>query len=139
MRRAIVLALALVSGAALTLARQEPVQEGTWIGTRIRANRNTQQTQRISLEIKKVPDPHSAWRPAGATILSVTLVIPKVRLQVSDFRLEQDRLSFTYREETPSRCQLTRQADGSYEGDCVGDGETRGAFRITLTPPKSAS
>ncbi len=143
MKRAAVFASAsvvLMWCLASTLQGQE-LQEGTWSGTRARLGAQgggNVRPQRISIEIAKAPDPHSAWRPEKRQVLTVTLIAQQERFQVSDFRIEPESLSFSYREETQVTCRLERQTDGAYHGNCFGDGGG-GRFRVTLSPPKGSS
>lgn len=139
MKRAAIFAsitIVLLWGSSSMLQGQE-LEEGTWSGTRVRISPrgNNPQNQRISLEVARIPDPHSAWRPGIGRVLTATLVVPQGRFQVSDLRLQNELLSFSYRQETEVTCRLERQPDGTYQGDCLVDGDSR-RFRVTLSPPK---
>lgn len=120
-----------------TLESQE-LSEGTWSGTvvRIGQGQGNPQPQRVSLEVKKSPDPHATWRPGKGDVWNVTFVFQQGRSQATNLRLENGSLSFSHkRGDIQMNCRLDRQPDGAYQGQCVGDGDAR-RFRITLTPPK---
>jgi hypothetical protein len=130
--------LLLLLGLSPALQGQEP-QEGTWTGTRVRlGGRNNPNPQRISMEIAKTADPHSAWRPEKRQLLNATFIAGQGKYQVSDLRVAKEGLSFSYREEIVVTCRLEGQPDGAYQGECVGDGDGR-RFRVTLNPPKASS
>ena len=133
-------AIALVWVLSSALQAQE-LQEGTWTGTLVRAPRaggNNPQPQRVSLEVKKIPDPLWRWRPGRGEVLEVVFVVPQRRAPVTDLVIGKASLSFSHqREDIQVNCRLDLQPDGAYEGDCVGDGDAR-TFRLTLTPPKAA-
>jgi hypothetical protein len=138
MNRALVMALALV---ASTVAAAQPLQEGTWGGTlsRFNANNPRPQRQKFALEIKKGADPHWAWRPGSGETWMATVIHQQGRSQAMDLRLDADALSFAYRrEDSLMTCRLTRQTDGTFEGDCVGDANAS-LFRLSLTAPKPAT
>lgn len=138
-RSTLVIATLCICLAAAGVAAQD-LQIGTWTGTilRLRASGNQNpQPQRVSLEVKTVPDPHSSWRPGRGELLDIVFVGPgnQGRNPVADFS-DKASLSFSYRrEDTVTKCRLDRQPDGSYEGQCVGEEDGR-RFRITLNPPK---
>lgn len=129
--------LVAVSGllAATGLSAQER-QEGTWTGTHQRTDGNNRPVQKISIEIKKSPDPHWAWRQGAADVWSVTLVGPPVgRAQVGDLRIEAGAMSFYYmRQDLRYDCRLQQQPTDAFTGRCVADG-TNQIFNITLNPP----
>ena len=131
----------LIVCACPALLQGQGVQEGTWSGTRVRVARaggGNQQPQRVSIEIKKAPDPHSAWRPEKRDVLNITFIVGQGRSQIGEFRLETESLSFSYRYEVQVTCRLDRQLDGAYQGMCVGEGDARG-YRLTLNPPKGSN
>ena len=133
-------AIALVWALSAILQAQE-LQEGTWTGTLLRAPRqggNNPQPQRVSLEVKKIPDPLWRWRPGRGEVLEVVLVVPQLRAPVTDLEIGKTSLSFSYqRDDIQINCRLNHQPDGAYEGECVGEGDPR-KFRLSLTPPKAA-
>ena len=136
MTRSLVLALTLLS--TVTIHGQE-LQEGTWGGTLSRTTQNNPRPlrQKFALEFKKTPDPHWAWRPGGGEQWTITVISQQGRAQAMGFRLEGEALSFAYRrEDSIMNCRLTRQADGSFEGDCIGDADAT-MLRATLTPVKT--
>lgn len=137
MRRVLVVALACLASA--TIAGQG-FQEGTWGGTlsRVTDGNPRPQRQKFALEFKKGPDPHWAWRPGSTETWSVTVISQQGRSQATDVRLDSDTLSFSYRrQDFLMTCALTRQPDGTFEGDCSSDSE-QGAFRASLTPANAA-
>lgn len=132
------LVIALAWSFSSTLQGQQ-LQEGTWSGTMLRTNPKgvPGQPRSVSLEVKKIPDPHLRWRPGKGEVLNVTHITPQGRFSVSDLHLEKGSLSFSYRQESSVTCRLDRKPDGAYEGECIGEGATR-AWRLTLTPPKGS-
>lgn len=133
MTRSLLVALVVVSAAAL---HAQDLQEGTWGGTLTRYNANAQrpQRQKLALEFKKGADPHWAWRPGGADVWTITVITQQGRSQAIGFRWHGDALNFGYRRgDVMVTCDLTRQVDGTFEGDCLGDGDASN-FRLLLTP-----
>lgn len=135
---------ARAQGSSPAVAAAQELQVGTWSGTILRlraAGNQNPQPQRVSLEVKTVPDPHSSWRPGRGELLDIVFVAPgnQGRNPVADFSVDKASLSFSYRrEDTVTKCRLDRQPDGSYEGQCVGEEDGR-RFRITLNPPKGSA
>lgn len=130
----LVIALAWFFSAAL---QGQELQEGTWSGTQLRLGaRNPGQPRNVSIEVKKIPDPHLRWRPGKGEVWNVTHITPQGRFSVSDLHLEKESLSFSYRQESLVTCRLDRKPDGAYEGECIAEGDAR-KTRLTLTPPKS--
>lgn len=125
------------SPASVVQAQETRAQElkvGTWSGTVTQGNQN-RNTRPASLEVKMVPDPHWRWRAGPKELLSVTFVTQGGSYELSDIRLEGGTLAYSFT--FPLRgekvnCELKRQADGSYEGDCAGGSYRR---RVALTPP----
>ena len=118
-------------------ASAQEMKEGTWTGTHQRTdNPNNRQVQKVSVEFKKVPDPHWAWRPTVAEVWSVTFIGPPVgRAQVGNFRLEAGTMTFYYmRQDLLYDCRLQQQPSDAFTGRCASDGSDQ-AFRITLNPP----
>jgi len=115
----------------------QALQEGTWSGTWVRVDRNNNpQGQGVSLEVKKVPDPHWRWRPAGGELLTATFVVQQGRSQVSALRSENGTLSYSFRrpvDDQPTECRLALRTDGTYEGECIGPQR----FHVSLTPPET--
>ena len=114
----------------------QELEESTWSGTGVTIRANKPRPLRVSLEIKKAPDPHWVWRPARGHVWNITFVMPQQRLQVGDFQLDNQMMSFSFlREEEQTACQLSRQADGTYEGECITEGSPD-KMRMTLAPAK---
>lgn len=142
MKRPVVLlgfAIALAWSFSSALQGQE-LQEGTWSGSWINTRGDNPRPQSVSIEVKKIPDPHSRWRPGKGELLSITFVLPQGRAQVSDLRLEKGTLSYSSRVTTGDtiNCRLDLRKDGTYEGDCVGEGGGNPRRHLTLTPPKDS-
>jgi hypothetical protein len=138
MTRVVAFAFVFLSG--VSIIGQE-FQEGTWGGTlnRLIAGNPRPQRQKFALEFKKAPDPHWAWRPGSSDAWSVTVIGQQGRSQATDVRFDGETLAFKYRrQDFLMSCGLTRQPDGTFEGDCLSDGE-QGVFRVSLTPAKAAA
>jgi hypothetical protein len=136
MIRSLVIALAFVSVAGI---HAQELAEGTWGGTMTRQNANNPRPQRLkfALEIKKMSDPHWAWRPGSGDTWNIAVIHQQGRSQAIGLELKGEVLSFSYRlQDTTMACELTRQADGAFEGTCVSDGDAR-TFRLSLTPAKA--
>jgi hypothetical protein len=123
------------------LTRAQGLQEGTWTGTRVRVGGQgmNPQPQRISVEIKKAPDPHGAWRLEKHDVWNITLVTNQGRVQLSDFQIEGETLMFSYRDEVLFTCRLDRQPDGAFQGLCPGIAGGGRGWRLTLNPPKGSN
>jgi hypothetical protein len=134
-RSAILVAMVGLLAAAAGAAAQD-MREGTWTGTHQRTDGNNRAVQKINVDVKKVPDPHWAWRPTATEVWSVTFNGPPVgRAQVANFKLEAATLTFSYmRQDLTYECKLQQQPGDAFVGRCVSDG-TQQAFRITLNPP----
>ena len=117
-------------------ASAQEMKEGSWTGTQQRTDGNNRPVQKVSIEFKKVPDPHWAWRPAPVDVWSVTFNGPPVgRAQVGEFRLEAGTMTFFYmRQDFLYECKLQQQPSDAFTGLCDSDGGT-GPYRITLNPP----
>ena len=97
----------------------------------------------VTFEVKKVPDPHSRWRPGKGELLSITATFSRGSegsVPWSDIRLESEKLSFW----VPLRslklaCSLRLEQGGGYAGECTGQGDEGLAGSITMTPPLSSS
>lgn len=133
----LVTALSLLSSAG---ASAQEMQEGTWTGSHQRTDGNNRQIQKVTVEVKKVPDPHWAWRPTAAEVWSVTFNGPPVgRAQVGNFRLEAGTMTFYYmRQDLQYECTLQQQPSDAFTGRCASDG-TGQVFRITLSPPAATA
>lgn len=137
MTRSLLVALVLVWAAGL---HAQELQEGTWGGTITRFNANAQrpQRQKFALEFKKAADPHWAWRPGGGAVWTITVILQQGRTQALGFQWTGESMTFSYRrEDAIVSCELARQANGAFEGDCLGDGDAT-SFRLSLTPVTTA-
>jgi hypothetical protein len=135
-RSAVIIALCVFP---VALPAQQ-LQEGTWSGSLLRTGGGNQQRQpqKVSLEFKKIPDPHWAWRPGGGEVWSVTLVAPQGRSALENLTMSLQTMSFSYmRGDIRMICGLRQQADDTYQGDCIGDGDNQ-VLRLTLNPPPAA-
>ena len=117
-------------------ASAQEMKEGTWTGTHQRTDGNNRPVQKVTVEVKKVPDPHWAWRPTATEVWSVTFNGPPVgRAQVGNFRFEAGTMTFYYmRQDLLYECKLQQQPSDAFIGGCASDA-TNQAFRITLNPP----
>ena len=137
-----ILTFTLVCVASIALHSQD-LQEGTWSGSMVRVGGNNPrpQVQKISIEVKKVSDPHWAWRPGGGDVWTVMFVggpNQGVRAQVTDLHVDNQSIAFSYkRQDLRTICRLNRQPDGNYEGECTGEDDPV-RFRMTLLPPKAS-
>jgi hypothetical protein len=132
-------ARAIVGVAWLGLMLSVPVygQEldvGTWSGSMMGVGQN-RNSRPATLEVKMVPDAHWRWRGGPRELKSIDFVTPQGSYEVSGASLDAGTLSFSFTDrirDDKIRCDLKRQADGSYEGDCSG-----GNFRrhVILRPP----
>ena len=131
---AIVVTVLLGCGLASSVQAQD-LQVGTWSGTMRNSTVAPGQarTRPVSLVIKKAPDPHWRWRTMG-DLTTATFMIPQGSFELSSIVLKDGKLSYSFAStnDEQARCGLTRQADGSYEGDCTGGDFAR---HITLSPP----
>lgn len=133
-------ALVMVFFALSVAPHAQERQEGTWSGTlqRVGPNNQQRQVQKVSIEFKKAPDPHWVWRPDGGDVWVTTFVSPQGRAPLMDLQMEHETIAFGYmRDDVRVNCRLRQQADDTFHGDCVGDGDSL-VFRITLSPPAAA-
>ena len=111
---------------------------GVWTGFGVRLAGNNQNRQPARLEIKKVPDPHVAWRGGSGELIAATFQIQNQnnQFELSSMALAEDRLTFSFthpdQQETVSCVLIRDPKEGTYVGDCL-------SRRITLTPPKPAA
>jgi len=133
-RFAVVFVTALILSPAGASAQEK--KEGTWTGTHQRTDGQNRPVQKVTVDVKKVPDPHWAWRPTAAEVWSVTFNGPPVgRAQVGNFRLEAGTMTFYYmRQDLLYECTLRQQPSDAFSGRCDSDGSNQ-SFRITLNPP----
>ncbi len=140
MKRFVIVLVTVLSLLSAAGASAQDLKEGTWTGTQQRTDGNNRQVQKVTVEFKKVPDPHWAWRPATAEVWSVTFNGPPVgRAQVGDFRLDAGTMTFSFmRQDLLYECKLQQQPSDAFTGRCASDGSNQ-AFRITLNPPAPAA
>lgn len=131
------IALALSWSLPSILHAQE-LPEGTWSGSQ--TNPDNGNTQAISLEVKKIADPHWRWRASTEELLSATLTGGQLQVLVTDIQLDAEKLSYSYtaRQGGLVNCNLTRQQGSSYAGECVRQ-DGGGRRLVTLTPPTDSS
>ena len=123
-----------------SLARRHRISQKAPGPAPISAPTESMAVQKVTVEFKKVPDPHWAWRPAAAEVWSVTFNGPPVgRAQVGDFRLDAGTMTFSYmRQDLLYECKLQQQPSDAFTGRCASDASDQ-TFRITLNPPVPAS
>ena len=132
----LVMLVAMIALLSAVAASAQDLKEGTWTGGHQRTDGDNRQVQKITVEFKKVPDPHWAWRPTAVEVWSVTFNGPPVgRAQVGDFRVDAGTMTFSYmRQDLLYECKLQQQPSDAFAGRCASD-STGQAFRITLNPP----
>ena len=139
MRKVVFVLIALALSWSLpSILHAQELREGTWSGSQ--SNPNNGNTQAVSLEVKKIADPHWRWRASTEELLSATLIGRQGQFLVSEIRLDAEKLSYSYtlRQGGRVNCNLTRQQDSSYAGDCVPQ-DGGGRRLVTLTPPTDSS
>ncbi len=119
----LLIALILATGlAAVPVAASQELQSGTWTGTATPPDGNT-----IDLAYTVA---------SGDEGLSITIQVPEVGMSIETYevKLEGDKLSFGFAVEVDVlRCELVRQDDGSFAGECVDDGGSPGY--LVMNPP----
>ena len=126
---------ALIAGAAPQSAAGQELLFGNWNGTAMRLDNNNQNRQPRVLVVKKVPDPHAAWRGGSGELVTVGFGANQNGLaDVTAIALSEGRLTFSYVDgERPVTCVLLfQQKDNNYMGDCNGGDRL---WRVTLNPP----
>lgn len=92
-----------------------------------------------SIEIKKIADPHWRWRDAGDLTIA-TFIVPMGGFELGTFVQTDQKLSYSFNsideDDQKVQCELTRRADGAYEGDCSGANFRR---LVVLNPAAPAS
>src|SRR5688572_29000517 len=129
---------ALIAGAMPRPASADDIALGNWSGFAVRLNSNNQNRQPRVLVVKKVPDPHVAWRGGSGELLTVAFGQNQNNLaDVHTIALNDGRLTFSVTgEEQPINCVLIFQPkDNNYLGECIGDRQ----WRVTLNPPPPAA
>lgn len=139
MNQVVILVAILGLLSAVAVSAQD-LKEGTWTGGHQRTDGNNRQLQKITVDVKKVPDPHSAWRPTAVEVWSVTFIGPPVgRTAVGDFRIEAGTMKFYYmRQDLRYECTLQQQPSDAFSGRCDSD-DSNQSYRITLNPPAPAA
>jgi len=112
---------------------------GNWTGFARRLDGNNQNRPPRTLIVRKVADPHVVWRGGSGELTSVSFGPNQNNMaEVSSIALQNGRLTFSYTNPNTdafATCDLRLEPkDGTYVGNCVGDGE----WRVTLTPPAPA-
>ena len=132
---AVLVFLGMLDPFASIVGAQE-LQEGKWTVGLTREGR----TLNLTLEVKRIPDPHDRWRPGTGQLVTITAMRGQNVVTVIDVRLDGEKLSYRFVGGPGGlgACNLTRQKDGSYAGECVGaDERTRVPITpITMTPPQ---
>ncbi len=139
MRRVVFALIALALSWSLpSILHAQELREGTWSGSQ--SNPNNGNTQAISLEVKKIADPHWRWRASTEELLSATLTGGQLQVLVTDIQLDAEKLSYSYTARQGGRvnCDLTLQQGSSYAGECVRQ-DGGGRRLVTLTPPTDSS
>ena len=139
MRRVVFALIALALSWSLpSILHAQELREGTWWGSQ--TNPNNGNTQAVSLEVKKIEDPHWRWRAGTEELLSATLIGPLGQYLVTEIRLDAEKLSYSYTRRQGGRvnCNLILQQGSSYAGDCVRQ-DGGGRRLVTLTPPTDSS
>ena len=129
----------LVAGAVPRPASADDIALGNWTGFAVRLNNNNANRQPRVLVVKKVPDPHVAWRGGNGELLTIGFGQNQNNLaDVNTISLIDGRLTFSVTgDEQPINCVLIfQQKDNNYLGDCIGDNRE---WRVTLNPPPPAA
>lgn len=115
-------------------ARADELPLGNWNGFAVRLNTGNQNRQPRVLVVRKVADPHVAWRGGSGELLSVSFGQNQNNMnEVSAIALADGRLTFTVPVgDQVLTCMLVHQPkENAYVGDCSGAND----FRVTLNPP----
>src|SRR5688572_26016454 len=130
----------LIAGVLPQSAAAQAVPLGNWSGFAVRLNSNNQNRQPRILVVKKVPDPHAAWRGGSGELVTISYGANQNNLnEIAAIALSDGRLtfSFTGESQTTVTCVLLyQQKDNNYVGDCAGEGREE---RVTLNPPPPAA
>ena len=132
--------VAAIAGALPASALADEVPLGNWNGFAIRLNRENNNRPPRILVVKKVPDPHVAWRGGSGELTTVSFGQNQNNLrELSAISLSNGRLTFSYQNpdtQSAVTCVLLYQPkENHYVGDCIGDGD----WRVTLNPPPPAA
>ena len=125
MRRAIVLSLICLLTAASSVSGQS-LETGTWAGDIVGPGG---ELLAVEFRVEQAED------GLAITLLPPPDVGAPDEVPVTDIRLEDDLLYFTFSPGTDVDCELALQDDGSYTGDCTD--ETGESGQVTMYPPES--
>jgi hypothetical protein len=126
----------LVSLASLPAAADD-LAVGTWTGAVRNTPPRNPQPRPVSLIVKKSADPHWRWRGGAKELLGVVFRVQNAPSEVSAVTFGEGRLSYSFtppEQDATVLCDLKRQIDGNYEGECKG--ADWGVRLITLSPPE---
>lgn len=115
-------------------ARADDLPLGNWSGFAVRLNTANINRQPRVLAVRKVADPHVAWRGGSGELLSVSFGQNQNNMnEVSAITLADGRLAFSVPagDQVLSCLLLFQPKDNAYVGDCSGAND----FRVTLNPP----
>ena len=110
---------------------------GTWTGTVRNAPPRNPNPRPASLVVKKGPDPHWRWRGGAQELLGIAFTYQQTTVEVGELRVADGRLSYSFADpgqDGTVACELKREADGSYAGECKG--KEFGVRLVTLSPPE---
>ena len=130
---ALIIAAAIVAAFPAD-ARADDIPLGNWNGFAIRLNTGNQNRQPRVLVVRKVADPHVAWRGGSGELLSVSFGQNQNNMnEVSAITFADGRMTFSVPvNDQVLTCMLLHQPkDNTYVGDCSGAND----FRVTLNPP----
>ena len=115
-------------------ARADEIPLGNWNGFAIRLNTGNMNRQPRVLVVRRVADPHVAWRGGSGELLSVSFGQNQNNMnEVSAITFADGRMTFSVPvNDQVLTCMLRHQPkDNTYVGDCSGAND----FRVTLNPP----
>lgn len=127
--------VAALAGALPQAALADEVPLGNWTGFRQNPNNNNRQPRQLT--VRKVPDPHVAWRGGSGELMSVSFGQNQNNMnEVNAISLSDGRLTFSFSSEDQIdvRCVLLHQPkENTYVGTCTGN-----SGPVTLSPPAPA-
>jgi len=118
-------------------AAAQDLAVGTWTGTMRNAPPRNPQPRPAGLIVKKGLDPHWRWRGGAKELLGVTFRWQQATAEASNVLFAEGRLSYSFtppEQDGTVTCDLKRQTDGSYGGECKG--ADWGVRLISLSPPE---
>lgn len=133
----LVLPVVVLVSLASSPAAADDLTVGTWTGTVRNTPPRNPQPRPVSLIVKKGPDPHWRWRGGAKELVGVAFRVQNAAAEVSEARFGEGLLSYSFtppEQDGSVRCDLKRQIDGNYEGECKG--ADWGVRLITLSPPE---